>query len=98
MVGCVLSYHIENIANFTVCCRGDLEIYKQINVLEGGLWSDWGHDRRLCVCGRGGGYFNLFIDMSLCRIIGTGAVMRMEHKVASFTELMYCAPHCGRWR
>jgi hypothetical protein len=54
MVGCVLSYHTENIANFTMCYRGDLEIYKQMNVLEGGLWSDWGHDRRLCVCGRGG--------------------------------------------
>jgi hypothetical protein len=53
MVGSVFSYHIENIANFTVCCRGDSEIHKQMNILQGGLWSDRECDRILCVCGSG---------------------------------------------
>jgi len=36
MVGSVLSYHIEHIANFTVCCRGNSEMQQQMNMLEGG--------------------------------------------------------------
>jgi hypothetical protein len=52
LVGSVLSYHIGNIANYTVCCRGDSEIHQQMN-MECELWSDRGCDRRLCVSGSG---------------------------------------------
>jgi hypothetical protein len=77
VVDCVLSYHIGSIASFTVCYRGDLEIHKQMSVLEGGLWPDWGRDQRLCVCGRGvtgrggEGVIDTFIKTCRCCIVSS---------------------------